>query len=338
MTRVPLSVEHIEMAEALRFARIYLPRSEEAVRSGYDVLVFEDFTPVVMPLAVLGWFQSCISKGMGIGLIEFVNWGGTNEIPRWMVMDFYRVFPADLVLNDIQASQGRTFYEVTNPNGPLNLPGLGSTPLNRGHHGDMIPRSGSTTEAVWKGRQTPCMVTGTYGEGITLQLDHGWDNIPDEARLRYGYLVDYIFNQLFCIADLPYPEDLALVHMIRTMFITYRDRSLATMVLLEFVEGLGANPAKAQRLLDALESEYQGAMTLYLTGQYEGASNELAELIEGLSKVDEESMKAKNRALLWVYAVEWATVSATTMVCGCILWVLMVRRRLYREVAVTRAT
>jgi len=342
MTRVPLDIEWISMAEAKRFARIYLPRSEQAVRSGYDVLVFEDFTPVVMQVAVLDWFQSCISQGMGIALIEYVYWGGlgagTNEIGKWTVMDFYQVFPADVVMNDFPASQGRAFYQVRNPEGPLNLPGLESVPLNRGHHGDMIPRPGSVVEAVWSGSQTPCMVTGTYGEGHTLQLGQGWDNIPDETRLHYAYLIDYIFNQIFCIADLPYPKDLAFVHTVRKMFATYQDRRVAAIDLLEFVERFGANPTKAVGLLDAMETDHETAMKLYLAGQYDGARDELADLLDKFGKVDDELLEARNRALFWVYAAEWVTVSAVTMVCGSLLWVLMVRRRFYREVAVTRAS
>ena len=47
-------------------------------------------------------------------------------------------------------------------------------------------------------------------------------------------------------------------------------------------------------------------------------------------------MKAKDKALLWIFIVEWAVVSATSMVAGSILWTLLVRRRLYKEVGQTR--
>lgn len=50
----------------------------------------------------------------------------------------------------------------------------------------------------------------------------------------------------------------------------------------------------------------------------------------------EKAMKAKDKALLWIFIVERAVVSATSMVAGSILWTLLVRRRLYKEVGQTR--
>ncbi len=336
-TRVPLDVEWISLDEAKRFARIYLPRTEEDLSQGYDVTVFEDFSPDVLPLTILEWFQESIFEGMGIALIEYVNWGGTNDIPKWMDLEFYEVFPANIVLNDLPAAAGRTFYEVLNKDGPLNLPGIEKVPLNRGHHGDMRPRGGATREAIWRGRRTPSMVTSTYGEGHTLQLGHGWDNIPDPPRVNYGYLMDFIFNQVFYIADLAYPEDLQLVHALRTLFVSYDDRRKATISVLGFVERFGANPIKAVLKLDNMDVRHADASRMYLTQDYEGAREELISLLDEFSDVELNLMRAKDRALFWIYIVEWTAVSGVSMICGVLVWTLMVRRKLYREVATTRA-
>ena len=48
------------------------------------------------------------------------------------------------------------------------------------------------------------------------------------------------------------------------------------------------------------------------------------------------AMKLKDEALMWVYAVEWLATSATFIFCSFILWSLMARKRLYREVSTTR--
>jgi hypothetical protein len=45
--------------------------------------------------------------------------------------------------------------------------------------------------------------------------------------------------------------------------------------------------------------------------------------------------EVKNEALLWVYLTEWLSVSGTALIVGFVLWTLMVRRRLYREVETT---
>jgi hypothetical protein len=240
-------------------------------------------------------------------------------------------------MNDFGASQGRTYYTVLNKDGPLNLPGIEAVALNRGHHGDMIPREGATIEAIWRGRKKPSMVTSTYGDGHTLQLGHGWDNIPDDPRLHYPYLIDFIFNQVFYIAAKEYPENLELVHSLRVMFISYRDRRKATLSVLEFVEVFGANPRKAVQMLEEMQVRHAEASDLYMTQEYEEAGELLQPLLADFGQVDVELLNAKQRALLWVYIIEWLAVCATSMVTAAVLWSLMIRRRLYREVSTTRS-
>ena len=57
---------------------------------------------------------------------------------------------------------------------------------------------------------------------------------------------------------------------------------------------------------------------------------------EAKTIVKEAKLEAKDEALFWVYVIEWFTVSGTGMMCGAILWTLMVRRAAYREVGTTR--
>ena len=51
--------------------------------------------------------------------------------------------------------------------------------------------------------------------------------------------------------------------------------------------------------------------------------------------LEELAVKLKDRALLWIYIIEWLAILATAMICGSVLWALMIRRRLYREVQAT---
>jgi len=321
------------VSEGKRLVRVYMPRTEERLVNHYDVAIFEDFTPEVMRIEYLDWFQNSVAKGMGIALIEFVNWLGTNEIQIWMTLRFYELFPADVYMNNVEAILGRTYYRVLNEAGPLNLPGIEDVPMNSGHHGDMGPRSGSTVEAVWRGRGTPAMVTSSYGQGSTLQLAHGWDNIPTRD---YRYMLDYIFNTVFCIAGEPYPDDLDLVHAIREQLVSYRQRRRATLAVLEFVEKFGANPSGAEQSLAIMEDSYAQASQHYIEADYEMAADILKDLAEGFPAIDEELMRTKDRALEWIYLIEWSAVSGVALICGSALWLLMVRGKLYHEVTATR--
>ena len=62
----------------------------------------------------------------------------------------------------------------------------------------------------------------------------------------------------------------------------------------------------------------------------------LKDILEGFQALSEESMELKERAFFWIYFVEWLAVSGTLLICVMVLWSLMVRRRLYRQVEVTR--
>lgn len=337
MIKVPCDLEWLTVDEAKRFARIYLPRTKSNLVEGYDVAVFEDFTPDVLPDPILHWFQEGIFDGMGIALIEFAYWGGSNEMIKWMDLSFYDVFPADVYLNVFPAGAGRTYYVLRNEGGPLDIPGIESVPMNRGYHGDLGPRPGATVEAIWRGRKRPAMVTSTYGEGRTLQLDHGWDNIPDPTRASYDYLPEFIYNHVYCIAGIPYPEDLQLVHITRTSLLAYPDRKRGTLAVVEFVERFGADLSRVNRRLDTMDSDYGQAADLYLEGEYEASNEILASLLEQFTEVEADLMDAKDRAFLWIYLAEWASVAGVATLGGFALWTLMVRRRLYREVGTTRA-
>jgi hypothetical protein len=57
---------------------------------------------------------------------------------------------------------------------------------------------------------------------------------------------------------------------------------------------------------------------------------------EGFEALSQRALKLKDRALAWVYLVEYLSVTGTAMASGFILWTLMVRRRAFTEVGTTR--
>jgi hypothetical protein len=62
----------------------------------------------------------------------------------------------------------------------------------------------------------------------------------------------------------------------------------------------------------------------------------MKEVQRQLEELSNEAIKIKDQALFWVYAIDWAAVSSTMLVCGFVLWSLMVKRKAYREVRTTR--
>ena len=204
------------------------------------------------------------------------------------------------------------------------------------HHGIEVARPGSTVIAVWRAGQEDAIVAGTYGQAKTLMIPMGWDNVPTETRKWY-YYVDFVLNHLYFVAQVKIPEDLAEIHELRTDFVEYYDQKAMASSLLEFVDKFGANTRPLEAMLGDLDLEKKQAENLYLRDDYAGALDVMAEVLAGFQTVSDEAVRVRERALLWVYIIEYLVVTGTSAIVGSVLWALMVRRRLYKEVAVTRA-
>ena len=70
--------------------------------------------------------------------------------------------------------------------------------------------------------------------------------------------------------------------------------------------------------------------------EYEAALGGIEEAISEMKEIALDSSELKRKALIWVYITEYLAVSGTCMATGFLLWTLMVKRRLYREVGLTR--
>ncbi len=66
------------------------------------------------------------------------------------------------------------------------------------------------------------------------------------------------------------------------------------------------------------------------------AISRLTEANDQLNTASEKIWKLKDQALLWVYVTEWLVVSGVGLICGFFLWSVMIRRKLYKEVTVSR--
>jgi hypothetical protein len=105
--------------------------------------------------------------------------------------------------------------------------------------------------------------------------------------------------------------------------------------LMEFADKFGANLLDIEEGLRDAEDLKKGTDVLYLDEDYTGALRGMGEAIGQLVDLQGAAVKLKERALVWIYVVEWLAVLSTLMVSGFVLWTLMVRRAVYREVKAT---
>jgi hypothetical protein len=108
--------------------------------------------------------------------------------------------------------------------------------------------------------------------------------------------------------------------------------------MIDFIGRFNANTRPVEQMLAEATPMRREAEGLFIDQRYEESSSMLIAATRRFDDINEAAIELRNQALLWVYIIEWSAVSATSLIAGIIVWSLMVRRRLYREVGVTKRT
>jgi hypothetical protein len=127
-----------------------------------------------------------------------------------------------------------------------------------------------------------------------------------------------------------------MVLRLRSQLIKYFSTRRYVLSVIDFAEKFGANMNQAERALRESDQDRKAVVSFYVNGDYQESLEKLTGALTNLDKVSQLALDAKNQALVWIYVIEWLTVSGTAMFCGAILWTLMVKRSVYREVGLTR--
>ena len=64
----------------------------------------------------------------------------------------------------------------------------------------------------------------------------------------------------------------------------------------------------------------------------------MAVLSSKLKEITALAVQLKDQALFWVFISEWLAVTSAAIFAGILVWTLMIRRKAYRPVKVTRLT
>ncbi len=161
---------------------------------------------------------------------------------------------------------------------------------------------------------------------------------PKESPVSNPYALDIIANMIWFATGRELPEDPLKVHLYRRLVYEYNIRRSLLTSLLDFAEKFGANPVNQYSRLEEIDQVGRDAARLYLERDYDGAYDVMNEATGQLMDLDRNAAKLKDRALFWVYLVEWSVTTAAFLVAGVVLWSLMVRKALYREVGATKWT
>ncbi len=324
-----------------RFIRMYVPRTRKKLVLNFDVIELFDFVPYILMDKHIQWMHDAVrDNGLGLSLVEMgwygvTDWTG-NDAEAWMTTVLYQAYPADLVIG--KQNTNTLYMDIVTKDPLVDLPEFEKIPVTDvQHHGIQVAREGSTVYARWRTGKEDAIVGGRYGSGTTLMIPMGWDNVPETTERRWDYYVDFVINHGYYVANVPLPEDPNLARRLRMAFNEYLTRKSLAGSLLDFISKFGAKTDKVERMIGNLETEKKQAERLYIEGDYEGAWEVMDEVLKEFTTITEQSMKLRQNALFWIYIIEWAVTTGTLFMTGVVLWTLMIRRRLYRQVSITRS-
>ncbi len=338
--------------EALRNLRLYLPRNEQALYENFDVILEDGMDAALLTDDFHHWMKKGVEEeGMGFLMADDSSSFASGRHTSWYLFPIGDVLPVDDLREIWYPEHG---YWVVIEEDYRDHPLVRNIPWNTmpriWAHNRPTEKDGATVlarmspEFVWN-REKPVIVYWDYGKGRSLAYVHKWHGTPNDPGgdipgnpefYRWKWHVDLLSHLIYFPARVPIPEDLGLVHEIRLNFNTFRYKRIYLISAMEFADKFGANLRDAEKKLAGLLQDKETVDGQYLMQELEECHTNLLGLLECLDLLTKEVLDAREKALLWVFIVEWLVVSGTSMIAGLLLWSLMIRRRLYREVGVTR--
>jgi len=322
-----------------QFMRIYMPRTYKQMVLQQDVIVLSDANRGLFKNEHLEWFRRGVEEdGMGIMMVGGIEaFGGDSGYPSWSGSPVEEALPVLCV-------DGKTFRkdfkaQVKAPDDPFikSLPWK-TMPF---FHGMNVVNEKEGSKLLLSSDVSPhhpVLVYWNYGKGSGLAHAPDWTPAWGASIMYdWDYYADYIVNMNYLISGVDIPQNPELMHRIRTRFTDYATKRALAVSLMEFVESFGAKIAPAEEDLEEIAKTEKAAEEYYIEQDYDQTLSTLDQIDKDFDVLSKKLVELKDRALFWIYVVEWLAVSGTAVLCGVLLWTLMVRRRLYREVEITRS-
>ncbi len=210
-------------------------------------------------------------------------------------------------------------------------------------HNRPSPKDGATILAVTTDetvptdpKNDPILIYWDYGKGRSLAFIWDWGGNGLVGFYRWEYWKDVLARMVYFPARATIPADVSITHALRLQISQYSFQKRMVFSLIEFADTFGANTNTLNQKLADTDELRTKVDTLWITEEFNECMPAMEEAMTSLAQVMADAVTAKDRALLWVYIIEWLTVAGTSIVVGVVVWSLMVRRRLYREVGATR--
>ena len=322
-----------------RLVRIYMPRTYADLSSRIDVMVFWHANRFAFNDRNIQMMARGIEEG-GIGMLMFGGWesfGGSSHGPPWGDTSVGRLLPTEDTLGG-WIDDGQFVIDDEDNEFIRSLPWEPTPNFNvRGtcHHNIVTVKPGADLLAHLVNRFQP-----DHPGMVTWKLDGGSRVFAFTVEAFHFYYWEYFTdlgaNLAIYIDGRPVPQDLELVHMVRGKVSQISTTRSLLMGLVEFCESFWANTGPIMVKVDEVEAAMAEATPLYLELRLLEAMETFDSVDEMVKEVEVIAIDVKNRALFWVYLVEWLVVRGTLMTTGFVLWTVMIRRRFYRRMRASR--
>jgi hypothetical protein len=349
VTLVPLrafAVGGISDDDLYRLSRLYFPRSMERLLN-YHVLIFNSPRLNLLTLKQQYMLVDFAGTKVKASLAFTLSYLDEVQIP-WMRSPVSEAFPLDM--------EEFHFADVISfGTGPLRLaPGL--PPVFS------VFKSTGIFDAPEYGRR-PCYTK--EGATIWIYMTRGPPELPEApAFISWPYeesetwafgihpgsflgapaYVDMVYWE-FIIPNIFYYnsgsemfsfEEAVQKRSVKTQFSYFRDTSSMFQSIVDFVSLVGGNTFQAESIMSEAEQTKSEADLDYLEQIYGEAGQKMVRALQLGCDAMDEAQRAKDRALVWIYVSEWLVTTAVGLLCGMVLWSLMVKRKFYRDITTTQ--
>jgi hypothetical protein len=364
-TPIPLrGVTGVPVEDQMKLIRLYFPRNYETLLDFGYVMIFEADILYLTPKQTLWFYDSIRRDGMGAVNDRSIMSMAAHIAAPWADSVLSDAFPNDadavLGMQDWCGFNIMVRYVInTNPEvPPIYRPyiGLEGTEFAWTPDGSRIcvtiPKEGAVVTTYEVGAfglgepgslpdprfRTPGWVPHSmfwrYGNGTTWTHSERVNEYWNSLYNPYG--PDIVLAEILFSLGRKLPDDVSLVHHLRTKFWEYRSSNSITLSFLEFIDVFGADTTPISTRIADASRKVKEATETYLQQEYDESLSMMEDAIGEMEGLRAEALRLKDRALAWVYLIEWLVVSGVLLFAGFTLWTLMIKRRLYRAVSATR--
>jgi len=340
VTSVPTSEFHVghgaidfDIETMRKFVRLYMPRNLEHLLAEYDLIILSDANLKMMDTKHVAWMHKAVGhNGFGLVMVGGLESFGAPRAEPWTPLE--DLLPVNII-------PGSWVYRDFKVEPAIDHPFTRSLPWQTipYFHGTNMIRLKQAATLLLKSKQIgyPPLSFWQYGKGRSVAHSSDWTPGGGTDVMRWEYYPDYVANIAYLACQEEIPQDAQLMHQLRTSFWATRSRLTSVVDTINFAERFGANTNKIERRLAEVREMVRDAESLYIRHQYDSARETIRRIDQLIIKLQEQAIQIKDRALFWIYVVEWSVTTGTALLAGLGLWALMVRRKLYREVETTRS-